>query len=278
MSWLAGACCLLGGLLPQDVRAQADASLAHYWDGVDFADTVLFAKEELLTKAFVRYVALFGQADSAEIDTSVSGLLSRASSSSVAYRSLGRAAEQVLDDPNSPFRNEAYYLPFLARMRHADLLSSAERQRLQMRYRMALQNRPGSRAADFPFTLSDGRTCHLSDVKAEYVLLFLNNPDCKACSEMIVDLMRSRLLVRLQEEGRLKIVAVYPDSDEELWEQYAALYPIGWVIGYDAERNIMELELYDLRAIPSLYLLDGRMRVLLKDAGLERIEAFLHDR
>jgi hypothetical protein len=36
-----------------------------------------------------------------------------------------------------------------------------------------------------------------------------------------------------------------------------------------------ERRLYDLRAIPSLYLLDMNCRVLLKDAGFESVQGYL---
>ena len=43
---------------------------------------------------------------------------------------------------------------------------------------MAMQNRIGERANDFRYTLASGATGTLYGVKAEYVLLFINNPGC----------------------------------------------------------------------------------------------------
>ena len=39
-----------------------------------------------------------------------------------------------------------------------------------------------------------------------------------------------------------------------------------WIIAYDAGARISKEELYDLKAIPSMYLLDRDKRVLAKDA------------
>ena len=41
--------------------------------------------------------------------------------------------------------------------------------------------------------------------------------------------------------------------------------PSRWIVGYDEGMKITETKSYDLRAIPSLYLLDSTKRVLIKD-------------
>jgi hypothetical protein len=51
--------------------------------------------------------------------------------------------------------------------------------------------------------------------------------------------------------------------------------PARWINGYDSQSGIMSGDLYDLKAIPSLYLLNEQKIVLLKDARLEEIEAYL---
>ena len=50
--------------------------------------------------------------------------------------------------------------------------------------------------------------------------------------------------------------------------------PAGWMVGMD--REVVKNEaLYDLKAMPSLYLLDGNKQVLLKDAPYEAIRQAL---
>ena len=50
----------------------------------------------------------------------------------------------------------------------------------------------------------------------------------------------------------------------------------GWIDAYDAEQTILNQNLYDLKAIPTLYLLDKDKKVLLKDASVGQIEVYLH--
>ena len=72
---------------------------------------------------------------------------------------------------------------------------------------------------------------------------------------------------------KLAILAVYPDSDLTAWKK--TTYPAYFINAYDAVQTITKQELYDLKAIPTLYLLDREKRVQFKDAPVEQIEAWL---
>ena len=56
-----------------------------------------------------------------------------------------------------------------------------------------------------------------------------------------------------------------PDTDLEAWREHLQDYPASWINGYDADQRIEKERLYDLKAIPALYLLDKQKRVMAKD-------------
>ena len=45
-----------------------------------------------------------------------------------------------------------------------------------------------------------------------------------------------------------------------------------WIDGYDAGQRLTREQVYDLKAMPTLYLLDAEKRVILKDALFEQVE------
>lgn len=77
-------------------------------------------------------------------------------------------------------------------------------------------------------------------------------------------------------EKTLQILALYPDQDLTLWRNKLAEIPSTWITGYDADQKITHQNLYNLDAIPTLYLLDQNKKVILKDAPWQAIEAYLH--
>ena len=131
---------------------------------------------------------------------------------------------------------------------------------------MAMQNRLGQPANDFRYTLASGASGTLYGLQAEYVLLFINNPGCAMCREIREAITSSPMLSEMIERGRLKVLALYPDEDLTEWRDYRDHIPASWINAYDKGCVVREKSLYDLHAIPALYLLDSRKRVLVKDS------------
>ena len=237
----------------------------HYWDNFDFRDTTLLAEVDTvaMVRALFAYVANFvAPDDRAAIDT----LMRRASASKPMTEYFAMLAERVLHDPNSPARNDELYIPVLEALVSSPWLDRWERIAPQHDLRMASQNRIGRPANDFRYTLASGATGTLYGVKAEYVLLFINNPGCPMCKQLREQIDGSPMLSVMIKRGRLKVVALYPDEDLAEWREYRGHIPPSWINGYDAGCVVREKSLYDLHAIPTLYLLDRDKRVMVKDA------------
>ena len=103
------------------------------------------------------------------------------------------------------------------------------------------------------------------DIRADYLLLFMSNPGCPMCRDVRSQIEASPMLNELIERGTLKVLVIYPDMDLTLWREHLDDYPPAWINAYDYGGAITKERLYDLRAIPSLYLLDAEKRVLVKD-------------
>lgn len=175
-------------------------------------------------------------------------------------------AERVLHDPNSPARNDELYIPVLEALVSSPWLDRWERIAPQHDLRMASQNRIGRPANDFRYTTADGATRRMYDIRAEYLLLFINNPGCNMCKTVREAISASPMLNELIERGKLKVLALFPDEDLTEWQEYRPQIPARWINAYDKGCVVRDRELYDLKAIPALYLLDRDKRVMVKDA------------
>ena len=131
---------------------------------------------------------------------------------------------------------------------------------------MASQNRIGRPANDFRYTTADGATRRMYDIRAEYLLLFINNPGCNMCKTVREAISASPMLNELIERGKLKVLALFPDEDLTEWQECRPQIPARWINAYDKGCVVRDRELYDLKAIPALYLLDRDKRVMVKDA------------
>ena len=68
---------------------------------------------------------------------------------------------------------------------------------------------------------------------------------------------------------------VYIDEDVPAWYRYRKEYPEDWYNGYDPDLAVRSDMLYNVRAIPSLYILDKDKNVIMKDAPEGKVLAFI---
>lgn len=178
---------------------------------------------------------------------------------------------RYLYDPNSPVRSEDLYLPFVRKLAESPLTDPDSRTRYAWDAHNCALNQTGTVAADFPFIDTAGKRRTLHSIKAKKLLLIFGNPDCQACKEIVETLESVPQLDALITSGYLKVVDIYIDEDIDLWISKVDTYPKKWINGYDPNYDIRGDLLYNIRAVPSVYLLDGDKRVLLKDCPTERI-------
>ncbi len=238
----------------------------HYWDRFDFGDTLFVqrADSSRMLDAYAQFIAVLSDrpADPAPMQA----LMQRASASRPMLDYFVWLASQVVADPNSPLRNDEFYIPVLEAQLASPFYDEYERIGPDYELRLAMQNRVGRPANDFRYTLASGASGSLYSLKADYVLLFINNPGCPMCRQIRETIGASTMLFDFIAQGRLKVLAFYPDENLDEWRAYREHIPASWINSYDKGCVVRETSAYDLSAIPALYLFDCRKRVLVKDA------------
>ena len=169
------------------------------------------------------------------------------------------------------------YLPLCSRLAESPLQDSLSRVRFARQAERCSINRVGTKAADFSFCDRRGRVYTLYGIKADWTLLFFSNPGCHACKEIIETIKAMPDIDGRIARREIAVANVYIDEDLGEWYKYMSHYPDNWYNGYDPNLVIRHDGLYDVRAIPSLYLLDKDKRVVLKDAPEPRMYHFLSE-
>jgi hypothetical protein len=258
-----------------DPQEQADYYATRFWEHFDFTDTAYIHLPEITERAFGNYVQALRNVGKATAAKAVKKMLEQAKKEPLVLHYFAGLYEKYLYEPNSPVMNEELYISVLEVIRGSDLFAEEERTRAEHRLEMALKNRMGTPASDFSFTLVNGKKARLYDIRAEYTLIFFNNPGCHACKEYRDAMHASPVITGLIRDKRLQVVAIYPDEELTEWREYIPQIPAEWINGYDHALVLRGKKLYNLRAIPTLYLLDSKKVVLLKDARIDLVERYL---
>ena len=128
------------------------------------------------------------------------------------------------------------------------------------------------RANDFTYTLASGEQETLYSLKSETVLLYFYDPTCEDCHVLMSRLETSELINRLIDESLLTVLAVYPEEDTEIWNEYTCHVPQKWINGYDKGVKIHTEGIFFIKSFPALYLLDKDKMILLKEMSFNELE------
>ncbi len=263
--------------LPISVTSQEEAQrfmVCHYWDDFPFADTLCIYQENFLEPFFSNYANLLMEVPVATGREGIRNLMKAAHTQKNVFQHVCQLCKTYFYEPNSPYLKEDYYIPVLEAQLESPLLDTLDKERPAFLYRIAQRNRVGQKAEDLeyiaviqniPYSEDPDRVETLYNTKAPYLLLFFNNPGCLNCKQVMEGILASELLTRLIDSGRLVVLSLYPDSDLEAWYDYLPNLPKNWINAYNPDTYVKDNSIYDLKAIPTLYLLDSQKTVLLKD-------------
>lgn len=269
-------------LMMTDSGQRAAYYVQHYWDGYSLADTAFISSDdtELL---YADFIDALQHASPEARSSALCAMMIHAEADSTAYTRFCTLSEKYLYDPNSPMRNEDYYICILEQMLASKRLSEADKLRPADRLEQALRNRPGMVAPDFGYVTPEHlkESGHIStphrlhQFRADYILLFFYDPDCSNCLKYEQELSEMPAFFEMQKKGILRVLAVYTDDNGEEWLLKSSQMPHGWVVGWNKQGDISGKMLYEIRATPTMYLLDKQKKVVLKDASMEQIIRFL---
>ena len=274
--------------LPSMISGQQEAleyMAVNYWNGITDlsrnypSDSTLVSgvRRSDVEQKFADWTSIMEYAGQGIWSKAVGNLYERAlacetkDTSSQVFETFVDLFQKYYYDPNSPMRNEDVYYCFVKRYVSYEGLSDVERAKYEREARLCALNRVGTKAADFRFADRRGKMMNLYDINAEMTLLFFSNPGCNACMEIINVLRDEPLIASHISSGRLAVVNVYIDEDIQAWREYMSIYPEEWYNGFDPDYVLRGNEIYAVRAIPSLYLLDAEKRVILKDAPEDKV-------
>lgn len=242
----------------------------HFWDSVDFSDRSLMADTAFMEQNFANYIAMLSALPGDSLRPVLTRFVEQASVDTRATDMIAGMAAKYLYDYNSPLHDEDLFIAFAEAFVASPAIPDIAKTRTGYLLDLSLMNRPGAKANDFEYILTDGTRHHLSEPSGCETLLMFFDIDCEVCAGVLDDMKASADLKAGIDSGRLRVLAIYVSpldndngSDSGRWRNYAAgNIPRNW----DAGRPVGDIhDIYDLRVLPVSYLLSPTATVLQKD-------------
>lgn len=263
--------------IPTSITEPSDRAAflaAHYWDAMDWSDSLLLSSDRFMGESVATYGALLSLSEPQKAQSAINALVSDIAADRHALETFADYAYTYFYYPGAPQYDAELYLKFINPILSRDNLSDVMRMRLTDRREQILKNRVGSAASDFEFVGTDGRSHHLltSAPDAEIRVLMLYDPECNVCAEAIKILSAPGSFRDAQLQGRVAVIAVNAyGQDGDGPAKAKDGMPSDWIVGYSPEGAIEEDETYVIRATPVIYILDSQGRILEKDLSLDAL-------
>ena len=177
-------------------------------------------------------------------------------------------ADSLYFTPGSPTECEAAFASVLREALESDAITDpTERSIAEWKLSVCLTNAEDSVATDLLLRRPVGDDFTLLDyVASEPVLMLLYDPNCHHCREVIQSLQAPGLL-----PTSLRVLAVCIEGDPNFWmASIGGLIPDGWDNAYDMS-GVLENDLYIVRSMPSVYLINPGGIVALKNPSIKRL-------
>ncbi|MCH5319930.1 MAG: DUF5106 domain-containing protein [Paramuribaculum sp.] len=258
----------------RDVKSRAAYVVSHFWDNMDFNDTLALNDNDFMEQNFANFAGLMPLADiDAIMPATARNLLTSLKSNPKAYLLMLDLAEIYLYDYASPLRYELAYVPFIQQALSDGIIDDARKARFEYTLEEAAKNAPGSKTPDIELVDAAGDTKTLSAVipgNTKYSLLYLYDPDCSHCTELIAALKDDPIISAALANNLLSILAVNIMGMDAM-STAGSLIPSDWISLAAVDTEFNETEAFNLPSLPVIYLIDPDMTVILKEANPQQL-------
>lgn len=257
-----------------DPEARASYIMDNVWEKIEVVDSASFESPQLREQFLVDFFAVGNIAKAESFVASMKTLFAIATPAMDSI--LLAFNDDYISHPNSPMYNLDQYYKVLAIADEMKLLDEASKVRYEDGYKLFLKNRVGQVAEDFDYITPDGtsRTLKTTAYQGDLLLVFYN-PDCQTCVKVLEYLGKSERILAAIKNNSLSVLCIYAENDEEAWLDNLNKIPDFASVGMNSSGSILTQSLYDLKASPTLYLLDNEQKVIMKDLFPDQLEDYL---
>lgn len=129
-------------------------------------------------------------------------------------------------------------------------------------YNKESDNQIGETAIDFSFIANqESQTLYkLIEIKQSNVLVLFHSTECEICAKTKKKLARSKKIKKLQNEGKLTVLAIAVETNKENWETNCSNLPTEWVNAYCEDCEAITKSY--IWTVPTLFLIGKDLKVI----------------
>lgn len=230
-------------------QQRADYFVSHFWDRCEMKKA--FSAREKMRIALEDFIQMLPNATDTVALESVDRLMKSLDKQPNDQAFFANEAEAQLYSDTAQYLSDELYVAFAKPF----VSNKKVKKELKLRHDRLVKILEGSKIGVRPPSLDyitrEGEKGNTDNDFGQMVLYFFNDPDCGDCAITRARLMADIRVRQLMEDGALKIVSIYPDSDSEYWREQVKDYPDSWRVVAAEDAG----DIYDLRMLPTFYII-----------------------
>ncbi len=253
-----------------DIESRSNYIMQHFWEPFDFKQTVV--GQIALDHAFKVYITPLRWAEASVAEASIDALINKLKNNPSLLLQFTKAAEHNLYSDQAELWSDPVYLKFIDALLSNKKIDRNRKTRYQMQRDQLMASAPGAIMQPIEYVTPEGTSVKTDFRATPYTLIVFGDPFCNDCMHYKVQLTTSDVVKEMLDNGQLQIYFLLPDADaSEDWQRAMYTYPLNWKTGAGSELDLK----YDLRPIPSVYLLDNQGRIIEKFVSKDKVDALL---
>lgn len=245
-----------------DLVSKSDWIMRNFWNGMSLKERKS-VDQNALNHAFEVYAAAMPWASREAVIEGSAKLLKQIEKNPVLLLQFTKAAEEALYGPRSNFWIDEVYSLYLNSVSSCKKIDPVRKVRYQDQLRRLSASAPGKYAPVFDYENRDGTIMKYFPMATHTIMIF-GDPDCDDCRMGRLELISSVPLSRLIDQGKVNVMFIIPNAEED-WKAKVTNYPDKWIVGASDNAD----ESYDLRATPSIFIIDGNGKIIEKNIPMK---------
>lgn len=250
---------------PQELptlEEKSDYLVEHFWDQMDFKSKSTVDQNALNDAFRVFSVPLRWSAKDKAV-AATDKLIQSISKNPVLLLQFTKAAEENIYGPRAEVWVDEVYLKFLTALVKNKKVPAARKKKYEDQLKVLSNTTIGSKAPEFSFENVNGDKANYFPMATSTIIIFGNPKD----TDWRITRLRMESNAALTDavaKGKVNILFIVPDKMDG-WKNEVVNYSSKWTVGCGEDLK----KIYDLRTMPSVYLISNEGNILLKNTPLE---------
>lgn len=253
------------------IETRAAYVAENFWMNADLTNLTNESERSRFEQSFADFISILPIVSDSVKRVAVSNILAKTEGNEKPLSLVLEIAEKYLYYVDSPQKDIETFALFLENIIGDSNINSDLKTRPSFLLSYINKNRVGHTASDFSFESRNGGQLSLYEIESPgNILLMFYDPECDHCLEVMDYMENNELFLDRARRNNISIVAIYSGENKDLWLRTKDSLPSDWMVGYD-DGSIENEDIYIIRSMPALYLLDRNKTVLAKEALIENI-------